>query len=433
MKNHSRTIYFVGIGGSSLNGIAQVLAQKGYTVRGSDLAASPITERLTKLGIAVTIGQRAENITKDIDEVIVSSAAISGPGAVEIARARELKIPIHKRTVWWSRLMDEAQYAIAVAGTHGKTSTTAMIGHILAEAGYDPTVLVGGEIPDFGGSVRVGSEKYIVVEADEYDRAFYATRPTIAVITNIDYDHPDTYPTAKDYIAAFRRFARLPKKRHGIVVAFGKDPVLRRALAHWSVPVHWYDLHAVWGQIKLAIPGVHMTRNASAAGIVAHELGVKSNVIKRALRSFKGVQRRFERIGVVHGIPVYDDYAHHPTELAATIAAARELTDKKIAVVFQPHQRVRTQYFLDQFAEVLKLADSVALLPLFTVVGREEDISITSDDIVRKMHNNTKLIEKDDILTWIQQHQAQEYGLILFCGAGTISTWVREQIEQHDG
>lgn len=429
MKKDKSTIYFVGIGGASLNGIAQVLAARGYTVRGSDLVETDVTKRLQSLGIAVTIGQSAKNITDDIDEVIISSAAVEGPGAVEIARAKELNIPVHKRTIWWRRLMAEATYAVAVAGTHGKTTTTAMIGHILAEAGLDPTVLVGGDVPDFNGTVRVGSSKYIVVEADEYDRAFYAARPTIAVITTIDYDHPDTFTTPKAYVTAFRHFARLPKKRQGMVVAFGKDATARRALAHWPIPVRWYDLHKIWGKIPLSLPGIHMHRNASAAGIVAHELGVDAATIKRALRSFKGVGRRFELVGEVNGISVYDDYAHHPTELAATIAAARTMTDKKIAVLFQPHQRVRTKLFAKEFSEVLKEADEVALLPLFTVAGREQEIRITSDDIVREIHTNAKLLKKEDIAVWMQQFTSNEYGLILICGAGTISQWAREALK----
>lgn len=426
MIKKSKVVHFVGIGGASLNGIAQVLAARGYTVTGSDVVESAVTEHLKTLGIKIIIGQSASNITPDIDEVIISSAAVAGPGAAEIAQAEKMKIPVYKRTVWWSRLMSEAKMAVAVAGTHGKTSTTAMIGHILAEAGFDPTVLVGGDVPDFKGTVRVGGSDCIVVEADEYDHAFYATRPTIAVITNIDYDHPDTYPTKAAYVQAFRRFARLPKKRQGIVVAFGKDAVARKALAHWSTPVRWYDLHPVWSKVKLALPGVHMQRNATAAAIVAHELGVPAGVIKRALTSFKGVGRRFELIGEVAGVPVYDDFAHHPAELAATIAAARTRTDKKIAVIFQPHQKIRTQLFQNEFAAVLDTADAAALLPLYTVTGREDDISITSDDIVSKLHTNTRVLEKEEIRQWLNDHATKDYGLILVCGAGTVSSWVRE-------
>lgn len=424
----TRTIYFVGIGGASLNGIAQLLVARGYTVRGSDIAASSVTQRLEQCGITVHIGQTADNITDDIDEVIISSAAVEGPGAVEIAQAKKLGIPVYKRTVWWSRLMSEATHAVAVAGTHGKTSTTAMIGHILAEAGMDPTVLVGGEVPDFNGTVRVGSKSCIVVEADEYDRAFYATRPTIAVITTIDYDHPDTYASPATYVAAFRRFARLPKQRNGIVVAFGGSPTIRKALAHWPVPVRWYTRHPIWGAVPLVIPGEHMQHNASAAGIVAHELGVPSKVIKHALKSFKGVGRRFEHIGEVHGIPIYDDYAHHPTELAATIAAAKKLTKKKVAVLFQPHQQVRTQLFAKEFASVLETVDAVGILPLFAVAGRENMSGITSDDILRNIHTNAKSLDKKDIRAWIDALPAKEYGIIVACGAGTISSWTREAL-----
>lgn len=419
-------VYFVGIGGASLNGLAQVLLEQGYKVSGSDLTESAVTDKLRALGITVHIGQQAANITPDITEVTISSAVTKGPGAVEVAAARKLNIPVHKRTIWWSRLMSKAKVAVAVAGTHGKTTTTAMVGLIMQQAGLDPTVLVGGEVSEFGGTVRVGSHEYIVVEADEYDKAFYATRPTHAIITNIDYDHPDTYPNPVSYVQAFKRFARGLNKRQGILVILGDSKTTRSAFNNWHSPLRWYGKKNLWPGLKLQQPGDHLQLNATAAAKICHELGIEKKIINQALNSFTGVARRFELIGQFAGIPVYDDYAHHPTELAATIAAARKIT-KKIAVLFQPHQRVRTQQFKSEFARVLSTVPKVGLLPLFEVAGREEDIKVSSEDIIKELPKSS-MINDEDIIQFMKECKNEGIELILALGAGDISSKVRKAI-----
>lgn len=425
----AKHIYFIGIGGASLNGIAQVLQQRGFKVSGSDANSSPVTAALISQGITVHIGQRAANITPDIDEVIISSAVSGGPGAVEVEAARELKIPIHKRTVWWSRLMSDAKVAVAVAGTHGKTSTTAMLGVILAEAGLDPTVLVGGEVPDFNGTVRVGGTDCVVVEADEYDRAFYATRPTISIITNIDYDHPDTYPTVKNYTQAFRRFARLVYKRGGAVIACGDDGATRKALQNWHHRIYWYGQKNRLPGLKTTIPGEHMLLNAQAAAKAAHLIGVPFSTIKRALAKFKGVERRFTLIGEYKGMKVYDDFAHHPKEIEAVIKTAKTMTKKPVAVLFQPHQQIRTRKFAPEFARALALADEVRLLPIYTVLGREQEQPTDSDEITK---HNPKLKELpfSGIPAWLDEI-APRTEILLSLGAGNISEEIRK-IVHHD-
>lgn len=424
---NKKHIYFVGIGGSALNAIAQVLHDRGYKVSGSDIVESAVTKSLIEKGIKVHIGQQKENINDTIDEVVISSAVLNGPGLVEVDRAKELGIPVHKRTVWWSRLMSEARIAVAVAGTHGKTSTTAMVGAILQHAGLDPTVLVGGDVPDFGGTVRLGSKEVIVVEADEYDKAFHACRPTYAIITNIDYDHPDTYPTPADYVQSFKKFARLLNKRQGTLVAYGDDPLLRKSLAGWKTIIRWYGRKNVWPGLKLSVPGEHMLLNATAAAKIAHELHVDKKVINKALKEYRGVSRRFESIGEFKGIPVYDDYAHHPAEIRATLKAAISKY-KKVAVLFQPHQRIRTKQFSKDFAAELKAADYVGIMDLFQVAGREADIDVSSKDIIQELEG-AKEVKDDDIIQFMTSAYEKKVGVIMIMGAGDISNKVRKALK----
>ena len=420
-------IYFIGINGASLNGIAQILVATGYKVSGSDVVSTEITTKLESLGIKVHIGQNAKNITKEIDEVVISSAAQKGPGAVEITQAKRLGITVNKRTVWWKRLMGEAKQAIAVAGSHGKTSTTAMIGHVLAEAGLNPTVMVGGYVPDFSGTVRVGSKDLIVVEADEYDKAFHACRPTISVITNIDFDHPDTYANLNDYIKGFRKFARLSKSRAGKIIAYGKDKNIRLTLKGFKTKIKYYSEDNLVPKVETTIPGLHMTLNAQAAFHTCHALGLEKEVIVKALKNFKGVGRRFEFMMDYKGMKLYDDFAHHPTEIEAVIKAAREKFKGKVAVIFQPHQRVRTKEFMSDFARVLDLADTAAILPIYEVVGREEDIEISSDEIAMKGKKIMSLNE-DGIKQFVDN--LQDISVLLIVGAGSINEKVKESLGQ---
>lgn len=419
-------IYFVGINGASLNGIAQILVARGYRVSGSDVCENEITQKLRGLGINVFSRQLASNITKDIDEVVISSAALNGPGAVEIARAKELGIKVHKRTAWWKKLMGQAQQAVAVAGSHGKTSTTAMIGHVLSEAGLNPTVMVGGYVPDFSGTVRVGAKELIVVEADEYDKAFHQCAPTISVITNIDFDHPDTYPTLKDYIKGFRKFAKLSKKRNGSIIANGKDKNIRLALSKIQSPIKYYSEDNLVPNVRVPVVGEHMLLNAQAAFHVCHRLGVAKSVIVKALKEFRGVGRRFEFLMEYKGMNIYDDFAHHPTEVTAVIKGAKEKFGGKVGVIFQPHQRIRTKQFLADFSTALEQADAAAVLPIYEVVGREEEIDIKSDDIA-DIGDNIQAITQSGIKQFVDS--LHNYSVLLVMGAGDINQQVKKCLE----
>lgn len=419
-------IHFVGIGGGALNGLAQVMAARGWTVTGSDLRPGPIIDRLQAQGIKVFAGHAESNVPADVDQVIISSAVVAGPGSVEVEAAHKQGIPVYKRTELWRRLTGEAKIAVAVAGSHGKTTTTAMLGHILATAGLNPTVLVGGDVPDFQGTVRVGSTEVIVVEADEYDRAFLSLRPTMGIITNVDYDHPDTYATPAAYEQGFRKFARTVRRRHGRLLLNGHDSFLRREFKHWRGGVTWYDPTATWPGVKLQIPGRHLAGNALAAGKAAHYLGVDSATIKKALRSFKGVARRFEPVGECQGVKVFDDFAHHPTEVAANIATAKEAWGK-VAVLFQPHQGVRTEKFAADFAAALKQADQVALLPIYRVSGRE-DGNETTEVAIAELLPQAKVLPETAaaVVDWVGSLARDGYTNLLAMGAGTVSATVRE-------
>ncbi len=422
----AKNIYFIGINGGSLNGIAQILLARGFNVTGSDVVETKITKKLRKLGIKINIGQKGSNISAEIDEVVISSAVMNGPGAAEIEAAKKLKIPVYKRTVWWKRIMGEAKRAVAVAGSHGKTSTTAMIGYVLAEAGLDPTVMIGGFVPDFKGTVRVGSKDVVVLEADEYDKAFHASRPTISVITNIDFDHPDTYKNLDLYIKGFRKFAKLSKSRNGKIIAYGKDKNIRLALKQLKTDIKYYSEDNLVPGIEVSIPGVHMQLNAQAAFHVCHSLGVEKKLIKKALKNFQGVGRRFEFMMDYNGMRIYDDFAHHPTEIRAVIKAAQKKHQGKIAVIFQPHQRVRTKQFISDFASALDLADKAAVMPIYEVVGREEDIDIQSDDIA-DLSVKISLIKEPKIKEFVDQ--LKDYKALLVVGAGDINEKVKKALE----
>lgn len=426
-----RKVHFVGIGGGALNGLAQLLVARGVTVTGSDLKAEgPVIERLRALGIHIFDHHSAANVASDVTEVIISSAVVGGPGAVEVEAAERMKIPVHKRTELWRQITGAARVAVAVAGSHGKTTTTAMIGHILATAGLDPTVLVGGEIPDFGGTVRVGSDQIVVIEADEYDRAFLSLRPTIGVITNVDYDHPDTYPTPEAYEQGFRQFARTVNRRRGRLFLNDHDGWLRREFKHWGMNKTWYDPTKSWPGVRLKMPGQHLAGNALVAGKVAHYLGVDAGTIKLALRRFRGVARRFEPVGTCAGLEVYDDFAHHPTEVAANITTARAAWPK-VAVLFQPHQGIRTGRFGEAFAQALQAADTVALLPLFVVAGREGGSQATEAAITAHLPEATVLEETAAaVRTWCASLYQAGYRQLLAMGAGTISAVVRQACQE---
>ena len=388
-------VHFVGIGGAGMSGIAEILLNYQLKVSGSDLEGSETTERLEALGARIAIGHSAGNIDR-ADLVVISSAVPAGNEEVMAARRRG--VPVVRRAQMLAELM-RLKYGVAVAGTHGKTTTTSLIGTVLTDAGLDPTVIVGGRLRVSGTGARYGSSDYLVAEADEFDRSFLDLAPVIAVITNIDVDHLDTYRDLADIQDAFARFAgRVPF--FGQVIACADDANVRDLLprlADRRIVTYGFeqgaDLRALevsptgtgvrfevadaglgpLGVLELPMPGRHNVLNALAAVAVARAVGLDFEAAARALSRFRGIHRRFERVGQWRGATVIDDYAHHPTEVEATLRAAREVLAPggngartvRIHAVFQPHLFSRTRDLADDFGRALLFADNVLVADIY--------------------------------------------------------------------
>jgi UDP-N-acetylmuramate--alanine ligase len=403
----NKHIHLIGIGGAGLSAIARVLLEEGAQVSGSDLVISPVAEALARDGARVFQGHDASNV-EGADVVVVSSAIPEEN--VEIRAARAMGIPVLRRPAFLGQMMDGRQ-GVAVAGTHGKTTTTAMIATILMKAERDPTFIVGGVVDDLGTNARAGSEPLFLIEADEYDCTFLSLKPDLAVITNVEHDHPDCYPTFADFQSAFESFAGLVPEE-GLLAVCGDDPVARAIGRQTDRPlVRFFGLSedADWraeeihpnfaggvdflavrhgetlGLVRLRVPGVHNASNAMAALAVTDHLGVPFPVAREALRSFRGVARRFEIKGEASGVVVIDDYAHHPTEIRATLRAARDrFRERRIWAVWQPHTYSRTKELLDPFAASFDDADQVIVLPIYP--ARETDtLGVSASDVADRM------------------------------------------------
>jgi UDP-N-acetylmuramate--alanine ligase len=383
-------VHFVGIGGIGMSGVAEVLLNLGYKVSGSDLKTSPVTQRLASLGATIFEGHHAENVAGA--EVVVTSSAIAAENP-EVDEARKLHIPVIPRAEMLAELM-RLKYGIAVAGMHGKTTTTSMVAAVLAAGGLDPTVVVGGRVEAMGSNARLGNSQYLVAEADESDRSFLRLSPILAVVTNIDREHMDCYRNMRDVKRAFLDFIdRIPF--YGIAVVCNDDPVLRRifpqikrrtvsygtrrgsdflikpgearfaaettAVSHFQVAYKGDRL----GEFRLQVPGAHNVLNATAAIAVGVGLEIQIEQIRAALENFRGVDRRFQLRGKAAGVSVIDDYGHHPTEIRATLAAARQCGFRQIHVVFQPHRYTRTRDLMDEFATAFQDADSLFVLDVY--------------------------------------------------------------------
>lgn len=400
-------IHLVGIGGIGLSAIARVLRGWGCQVSGSDRQQSALTEALAAEGITIYIGHRAEQISGA--DLIVVSSAVSEDNP-EVVEARRQGLPVVKRQQFLGELT-AGKKTIAVAGTHGKTTTTAMIAWILLQAGLDPSFIVGGVLQNLGTNARAGNGSYFVIEADEYDRTFLGLKPDIAVITTLEHDHPDCYPTFGEMQAAFEDFAALVTAG-GLLVLCGEDPAVRRLETAGQGAVHrveTYGLDSQWGwwaegqqlgnhatfdiwrqgarlgTCALQVPGQHNVLNALAAMAAAAGAGVDFSVAVSALTRFRGTQRRFEIKGQAAGVTVVDDYAHHPTEIRATLAAARiKYPGRPIWAVFQPHTFSRTAALLDEFAAALDEADHVLVTGIYA--AREQDTyGISGADIASRV------------------------------------------------
>lgn len=434
-------IHLVGIGGAGLSAIAGVLLQQGYTVSGSDMQESAAAARLRALGATVTIGHRAENITAP-DAVVISSAVPAANPEVVEAIARQ--IPVFKRPAWLGQMMADKR-GIAVAGAHGKTTTTAMIAFILSRAGLWPTYIIGGYVPQLGGNAAAGSSDWFVIEADEYDHTFLSLNPEWAVITNVERDHPDCYPTDESLFQAFADFAGLvPAGDH--VLVCGDDPGVQTLLAHLPQALtyglepgnQWQAANLRLNKqggytfevshageiispapVSLALPGLHNVKNGLAALIIAGQVGVPWAVAASDLAEFTGTERRFELKGEVAGVTVLDDYAHNPTEIETTLTAARiRFPGRPIWAVFQPHTFSRTKLLLNRFPGALALADHVLVLSIYP--SREKDDgSISGADIVAQMsHADVHYVPAlADAITTLEQRLAPGDVLITL-GAG---------------
>jgi UDP-N-acetylmuramate--alanine ligase len=398
---HVRHLHFVGIGGTGMCGLAELLHGEGLMVSGCDLAASETTARLEALGIPVAIGHHPDHLA-DAQVVVVSSAVTAGNAEVDAARARA--IPVIRRAEMLGEI-SRLRWAIAVAGTHGKTTTTSLTGFVLTRAGLDPTVVVGGRVHFLAAHARLGRSEYMVCEADEYDRSFLALHPVLAVITNVEPEHLDFYGTVEAMEEAFVTFGN-SVPFYGATILCLDDPGVRRLLPRFGRRVITYgvsphaDVHAraarfdqhgcrcrvvrsgeELGELHVPLPGRHSLANALAAVTASLEAGVAFPDIAAAVAAFSGVARRFERKGERGGVTVVDDYAHHPSEVQATLQAARQsFPESRLVVAFQPHLFSRTQTFAREFGEVLLAAEVVVLLPIYP--SREQPIAGVTSRLV---------------------------------------------------
>ena len=450
-------IHLIGIGGAGLSAIARVLMEQGAEVSGSDLTLSPVAESLAHDGARVFDGHRAENVN-GADLVVVSSAVPASN--VEVRAAQAAGIPVLKRPQVLGRMMN-GRLGVTVAGTKGKTTTTAMIASILLKAERDPTFIVGGVLAGLETNAHAGKEPLFVIEADEYDRTFLGLKPTVAVVTNVEHDHPDCYPTFDDFQAAFAEFVALVP-RDGLLVACWDDPAARalgerRREAGGAVAFFGLEEGAEWraedvrpnfaggvdflitrggevlGLVRLRLPGTHNASNAAAAIAVADFLNVPLRVARSALTEFRGVKRRFEIKGESGGVTVVDDYAHHPTAIRVTLQAARErFTHRSLWAVWQPHTYSRTRALLKDFARAFDLADHVILLPIYA--ARETDaLNTSSRDVAAEMqHPDVRCAGSlDEALVWLGT-EVRPGNVVLTLGAGDgnrVGEWLLEVLD----
>lgn len=456
MLGDIRRIHFIGVGGSGMSGVAELLVKMGYAVSGSDLQQSETTERLASLGVRVFRGHAAEQV-RDADVVVVSAAVRSANP--EVLEATRRQIPIVPRAEMLAELM-RRHSGIAVAGAHGKTTTTSMIALSLEHAGLDPTAVIGGRFGAFGSNARLGRGEWMVAEADESDRSFLGLSPTIVVITNIDYEHLEAYDSFEDLQQTFVDFANgVPS--HGAVVLCADDAHVRaiRRKVTRRVVTYGLDVEADFtardilldglrgsctvrrrvlevgtglasdlavGRIELSVPGRHNLQNALAAIAVGAELNLPLETMAQALREFRGVDRRFQVVGEEHGVRVVDDYGHHPTEIRAVLAAARAQHPQRLIVVFQPHRYTRTRQLLNSFGDALGGADQVVLTDIYAA-GEDPIAGVTIDalaDAVRAAgHRDVRVVPSlADVPACITAH-ARAGDMVVMLGAGSIGAW----------
>jgi len=442
-------IHFVGIGGIGMSGIAEVLINHGYRVQGSDLKASAITARLESLGAKLFVGQRAENL-KGAEVIVISSAIKAGNPELDAARAR--KLPVVRRAEMLAELM-RLKSNVAIAGTHGKTTTTTMVAALLDEGGLDPTVINGGIIHAYGSNARMGKGEWMVVEADESDGTFNRLPATIAVVTNIDPEHMDHWGTIENLRQGFLDFvSNIPfyglavcctdnaevqalvgrvTDRRVVTYGFNAQADVRavnlkyvKGVAHFDVALQAED-DVIEGCI-LPMPGDHNVSNALSAVAVSRHLGMKKDQIRAALKGFGGVNRRFTRVGEVNGITIIDDYGHHPTEILAVLKAARQATEGRVIAVHQPHRYSRLHHNFEDFCACFNDADVVGIVDVYgagedPIPGADRDALVAG--LIRHGHRHARAVASEDDLERLVREQAKPGDMVVCLGAGTISAW----------
>lgn len=441
-----RQIHCIGIGGIGLSAIAEILIARGYKVTGSDMKESDITEKLIADGAHIFLGHRAKNV--EGADLVVYSAAV-GNDNPELVRARELEIPTATRAEILGLLMEEYEDSIAISGTHGKTTTTSMVSLILKNAEKDPTILVGGNLSEIGGNVKVGQSCYFVTEACEYMDSFLALKPKIEIILNIDSDHLDYFKDIDHIARSFEKFASLVPK-DGTIIAYDANPFVKSVVDgkpnvitygfNESCDYYVSDIvfsaegmpdfnvnhgGTVLANIQLSIPGEHNILNSLAAFACCHILGVDAKEIAETLRTFTGTQRRFDIMGITsQGIKIIDDYAHHPTEIKATLSAVKNMKHNKMWCLFQPHTYTRTMALFDEFAESFADADKVVLAEIYA--AREKNIhKISSKELVGKIKENDPeqevyFFEDFEEIANFVYNNAEPGDLVITMGAGDI-------------
>lgn len=442
-------IHFVGIGGIGMSGIAEVLLNHGYVVQGSDLKESKITKRLAKMGATIFIGQRAENL--EVAEVVVISSAIK-PGNAELDEARLRGLPVVRRAEMLAELM-RLKSNIAVAGTHGKTTTTTMVAAVLDHGSFDPTVINGGVIHAYDSNARVGDGEWMVVEADESDGTFNRLPATIAIVTNIDPEHMEHWGDFDTLRAGFQEFvSNIPfyglavcctdhpevqalvgkiTDRRVVTFGFNTQADVRAVNLTYKAGVAYFDIalqneDAVIEGCSLPMPGDHNVSNALSAVAIARHLGMKSEEIREALSKFGGVNRRFTKVGEVGGVTIIDDYGHHPVEIAAVLKAARQASEGRVIAVHQPHRYSRLATLFEDFCTCFNEADVVAIAEVFAA-GEEPINGAERDDLVAGLiahgHRHARAIVSEDDLERLVREQARPGDIVVCLGAGTISSW----------
>lgn len=443
--NKYKNIHMVGIGGISMSGLAEILFKEGFNVSGCDVKSSNITEKLKRDGIIVYLGHDPSHVTGA--DLIVHTAAVKNDNP-EILKAKELGIPIIDRAELLGSLMKNYNYGIAVAGCHGKTTTTSMLAITMQQAELDPTILLGGEIDDIGGNVRIGNSPYFLTEACEYYDSFLKFYPYIAIVLNIDSDHLDYFKDINQIKESFLKFISLVPDS-GYIIACNDNEHVRDILKrvkdrniitygiNW--PSHYTAQNITFnsngypefdvfyngqnlGKFKLSVPGQHNVYNALATIAASTTIGINMDIVKKAIKDFRGTHRRFEYKGNINGISVIDDYAHHPTEIKATLKAALNYPHKRIVCVFQPHTFSRTKALLNEFSQAFDCADHVIITDIYA--AREKDNGIVNSkmlvDLLRQRGIDAEYVKTfDEVVNFLRQ-KATNGDIIMTMGAGDI-------------